>query len=96
MRAIGHGRRRDMTTAEALQVAKDATPVNAIESDLTDPCGLKPGEAVVVRADDYGRDPIAGRLVAVTRNRIILARDGGELGVIHVHFPRAGYGLARA
>ena len=96
IRAIGHGRRRAMTPAEALQAARDAAPVNAIESDLSDPSGLKPGEAAVVQADDYGRDPIAGRLVAVTRNRITLARDGGDLGAIHVHFPRAGYGLARA
>jgi hypothetical protein len=46
-------------------------------------------------ADDYGRDPIVGTLVGLTRDRITIARECGELDVNHVHFPRAGYVLAR-
>lgn len=95
VREIGHGRRRDMTPAEALAVATDATPATALESDPNDPSGLKAGDAAVVHADDYGRDPMAGRVVAVTRNRVILAREAGDLGVIHIHVPRVGYVLSR-
>ena len=51
---------------------------------------------MTVRADDYGRDPIEGRLVAVTPERIVIARESGELGLIHVHFPRVGYLLSAA
>jgi len=58
--------------------------------------GLAPGAAVTVSADDYGRDPIAGTLVATTADRIIIARKAGDLGTLHVHFPRSGYVLAAA
>jgi glutathione S-transferase len=96
MKALGHGRRSDMTGAEALEAAKAATPANPPGNDAGDPSGLKPGAAVTVRADDYGRDPIEGRLVAVNAERIVIARESDELGVTHVHFPRVGYLLAAA
>jgi glutathione S-transferase len=94
MKAIGHGRRTEMAGAEALAVARAAMPAKAQASDPADPSGLAPGALVVVRADDYGRDPIEGRLVAVNAERITIARDAGELDLVHVHFPRVGYGLA--
>ena len=95
VRAIGHGRRSEMTPAEALQAAINAAPAEPLASDAADPTGLKPGDACVVQADDYGRDGIEGVLMALTRDRITLARDGGELGKLNVHFPRAGYVLAK-
>ncbi len=61
---------------------------------MNDPSGLKPGDPVVVQADDYGRDPVEGVLVALTGERATVARECGELDLIHVHFPRAGYVLA--
>lgn len=96
MAAIGHGRRTEMAPAEALQIAMRASPAPPPESDPHDLCGFRRGDAVVVRADDYGRDPVEGRLVALTRDRVVVARECGELDVLHVHFPRAGYVLARA
>lgn len=42
-------------------------------------------------ADDYGRDPVSGTLVAATASRVTLARDDAAVGTVHVHFPRAGY-----
>jgi glutathione S-transferase len=96
MKALGHGRRSDMTGAEALEAAKAAKPANPPGNDAGDPSGLKPGAAVTVRADDYGRDPIEGRLVAVNAERIVIARESDELGLTHVHFPRVGYLLAAA
>ncbi|HLZ73591.1 glutathione S-transferase family protein [Phenylobacterium sp.] len=96
VKALGHGRRTDMTGAEALEVAMQASPAAAPSSDPADPSRLAPGDAVTVRADDYGRDAIEGRLVAVSPERIIIARDAGELGQIHVHFPRVGYLLGAA
>jgi glutathione S-transferase len=89
--AIGHGRRSEMTTGEALEVARVAKPVNFIEHDSADPLGLAPGASVMVMADDYGRDPIAGTLVAANAERVVIARDAGDLGRLHLHFPRVGY-----
>jgi glutathione S-transferase len=42
-------------------------------------------------ADDYGRDPIAGTLVAANPGRVVIAREDPGLGKLQVHFPRAGY-----
>jgi hypothetical protein len=94
MRAIGHGQRSEMTPEEALATARDAAPAITIAHDRADPLGLAPGARVVVMADDYGRDPIAGALVAANAERIVIARDTPDLGRLHVHFPRAGYAAA--
>jgi len=95
MRAIGHGERSDMAGAEALKIARDAEPAPAPAHDPADPMGLSPGDLINVSADDYGRDPIAGRLVALTPERIVIARQTEDLGRLHVHFPRIGYMIAR-
>ena len=95
IRAIGHGQRSEMAPGEAIQAAHKTTPADPLPSDASDPTGPRPGDAVVVQADDYGRDAIEGVLVALTRDRISVARECGELDVIHVHFPRAGYVLAK-
>ena len=95
LRAIGHGRRSEMPPTEAVEIAKGASPAPPLASDPDDPSGLTPGAAVVVQADDYGRDPIEGVLTAITRERITVARDSGGTARLHVHFPRAGYVLSR-
>jgi glutathione S-transferase len=91
MRAIGHGRREELSGQAALAIARDAEPGPAPAHDANDPLGLEPGAPVVVSADDYGRDPIAGRLVAATPQRIVIAREAEGLGRLHLHFPRAGF-----
>lgn len=89
--ALGHGVRSEMDGLMALEAAKRATPADPPAHDPDDALGLAPGTPIAVSADDYGRDPIVGTLVSATSDRIVLARDAGELGVLHVHFPRAGY-----
>jgi glutathione S-transferase len=89
--AIGHGPRREMTPAEALDAARTAEPAAYSDHDAHDPLGLAPGAAVKVMADDYGRDPIAGTLVAANPGRVVIAREDPGLGRLHVHFPRTGY-----
>lgn len=95
IRAIGHGARSEMEPGEAVQVAMRSQPAEPLPSVAHDVTGLKPGDPAVVQADDYGRDAIEGVLVALTHDRITLARECGELDVVHVHFPRAGYVLAK-
>ncbi|KQW69331.1 hypothetical protein ASE17_12145 [Phenylobacterium sp. Root77] len=94
--AIGHGTRREISGADALAVARAAEPGPAPAHDANDPLGLTPGDAVTVAADDYGRDPIEGTLVAATPSRIVLSRQTPELGRTQVHFPRAGYVVGKA
>lgn len=89
--AIGHGARTEITGADALAVATRAEPLGGVMHDGDDPSGLAPGAAVTVAADDYGRDPVAGTLVALTPERIVIAREAGTLGRLNLHFPRVGY-----
>jgi glutathione S-transferase len=89
--AIGHGTRAEMTPAEALDIAKASEPAPYTDHDPNDPLGLAPGAAVRVMADDYGRDPIDGVLVAANPGRVVLAREDPAVGRLHLHFPRAGY-----
>ena len=87
--AIGHGVRQELSGADALAVARAAAPGDAPPHDAGET--LVPGDAVVVAADDYGRDPIAGSLVALSPERITIARDTDDLGRLHLHFPRMGF-----
>ena len=97
--ALGGGSTRaDMTTGEAIEVAKAAAPAPSdhIPHDPKDPIGLAPGASVHVVADDYGRDPIAGTLVAVNLDRIVIAREHSRVGAVNVHFPRVGFNAISA
>ena len=91
VRAIGHGTAKDMTPAEALAVAKAATSDAEPGTDANDPRGRKPGDAVTVSADDYGRDPVAGTLVFSNAHEIAIRRSDAQVGEVVVHFPRAGF-----
>ena len=96
MNAVGHGTRAEMSPADALAVAKASQPGGFTVHDGADPSGLAPGAPVTVAADDYGRDPISGTLVAANADRVVIARDTPDLGALHLHFPRTGYILLAA
>ncbi|BCW87841.1 hypothetical protein sos41_09720 [Alphaproteobacteria bacterium SO-S41] len=91
MNTAGYGTHEKMTPDEALAVAKDATSIAQEETDPNEPNGLKAGMAVSVMADDYGRDPIKGTLVASSAQRIAIKRSDPAVGEVVVHFPRAGF-----
>jgi hypothetical protein len=88
--------RSELAPAEALAAARDAEPAPPPAHDPANVLGLSPGDEVTVAADDYGCDAVAGRLVALTTRRVVIARESDELGRIHIHFPRIGYLVARA
>lgn len=96
MMALGEGAREEMAGRVALEIARDTQPGPPPAHDPHDPTGLDPGTHVTVMADDYGRDPIAGTLVAATADRLVIRRDSADLGALHIHFPRAGYVAVRA
>ncbi|HKD21317.1 MAG TPA: glutathione S-transferase family protein [Rhizomicrobium sp.] len=94
--AIGHGKPTPMSGEEALAVAKAATPEAKSKPDPFEPRGLKPGDRVTVSADDYGRDQIAGEIVFSDAHEIAILRRDKDVGDVVVHFPRAGFVVARA
>jgi glutathione S-transferase len=95
VRSFGHGRPQPMSAADALAIAREATPAAPRASD---PFPEDPplGSAVRIRADDYGRDPVEGELVLIDREEIALRRTDPVVGEVVVHFPRLGYDLRPA
>lgn len=96
LEAAGHGRPQPVAGEEALEIARAAEPETVPGVDPGEPNGLQPGEAITVSADDYGTDPVAGELVSASAQHVALRRHDAQAGDVVVHFPRAGYLVARA
>jgi glutathione S-transferase len=91
MAGFGHGRPQPLDAKEALAIAKAASPEPVAAGTAADTSGRKPGETVTVAANDYGRDPVAGELLAIDDREIVIKRRDPEVGELHVHFPRVGF-----
>jgi len=91
LRASGHGPHAEISSAEALQIAHDATPQTEELHDPNDPNGRKPGDRVEVMPDDYGKVRVAGEIVALSAQHIAIRRHDPRAGEVVVHFPRAGF-----
>jgi len=91
LRAIGHGRRTEMPSAEALKIAREATPQTEELHDPNDPNGRKVGDKVEISPDDYGKVRVGGEIVALSPLHIAIRRHDPRAGEVVVHFPRAGF-----
>jgi glutathione S-transferase len=89
--AIGHGRPLELSSQEALAIARAAKPQTASREDAHDPFGRKPGMRVEVTPDDMGKDPVVGELITSSVDEIVIRRDDAQVGEVAVHFPRAGF-----
>lgn len=94
MAAFGIGTPTPLTAAEAVDIAAAATPdeTGGI-ADRT--IGLSEGDTVSVTPDDKGRVAVTGTLVGVSNQRISIQREDPRAGIVNVHFPRAGFQLAK-
>ena len=92
--AIGHGKRVESDAAEAEAAAKAGAPLAV--SGGVDADGFAAGQTVAVAQDGCRDAPVVGALVAMDSARVIVARDTPEMGVVHVHFPRAGQKVSAA
>jgi glutathione S-transferase len=91
VKAVGHGQRSEMTPKEALDIAQAATSTETPKADPEEPNGFKPGDAVSVGADDYGKDRIAGELVSSSAQHVAIRRSDRRVGEVVLHFPRSGF-----
>ena len=91
LRALGHGQRTEMSTAEALAIAAKSKPLTEEQHDPNDPNGRKVGDRVEVSPDDYGKVRVAGEIVALSPQHIAIRRHDLRAGEVVVHFPRAGF-----
>ena len=81
----------EMTSAAALDIARQSTPAVPDLPAGGDATGLKDGMRVTVTPDDVGRDPVEGVLVAANDREVVIRRADPRAGIVQVHFPRAGY-----
>ena len=88
---FGHGASSEMSSEEALAVARSSTPAALPDEQFVDPNGFTAGQRVVIAATDYGVDPVAGKLLFAGREELIVRREDERGGVVHVHFPRFGF-----
>jgi len=88
---FGHGAASEMTSEQALEVARNATPAALPDEQFEEPNGFEPGQQVIIAATDYGVDPVAGALLFAGREELILRRQDERGGLVHVHFPRFGF-----
>ena len=91
MAAIGHGVSADMSSREALEIARHAAPAAPRSSQ---PATFDPprGTPVAVRPE-YKTEEVVGDLVLAEADEIALSRSGPEAGEVVVHFPRVGYAV---
>jgi len=91
--AFGQGRWTPMTSAEAIAIAAQGlTAATSFEAEA----GLAEGDEVTVTPTDYAHDPVAGRLVGLSSNEVVVARTDERAGTVHVHFPRIAFQIKKA
>ncbi len=88
---VGHGSSSELSSEDALRIAREAEPAPVPDEIFTDPNGFQEGQQVAIAAVDYGADPVEGELVFAGAEELILRRTDDRAGVVHVHFPRIGY-----
>ena len=91
--AFAPPRAEQIGSAEAIAIAAAAGPT-APPTFEAEP-GLAHGEAVTVSATDYGRDPVAGTLVGLSRDEVAIERRDERAGRVVVHFPRIGFQIRK-
>ncbi len=96
MAQFGHGTRTPLDPKEALAIARAARPEAVARRGGGDMSGRQPGERVTVAANDYGRDPVAGELLAIDERAIVIRRVDPQAGDLNLHFPRVGFDVAAA
>lgn len=89
--AIGHGSRQEMAPAEALALAKSASPKPATGIDPHDAIGIMAGTQVSVSPVDYAEVNVVGKLVGTTVGSVSVWREDPQVGEVVVHFPKIGY-----
>jgi glutathione S-transferase len=95
VREIGHGNAQDITSGEALEIARSHEPATDEFADSDDPRGMKPGDAVGV-TPDTGGPTVHGSILSLRRNEIAISREDEWVGSVAIHFPAVGYRVDQA
>lgn len=89
--AFGHGTITELEGKDAVEIARQANPRTEKSADPHEPNGLVPGDRVEIVHESFGRDPVAGTLVASSVHEIAIHHRDERAGDVVVHFPREHY-----
>jgi len=93
MAAIGHGKFSEISSTDAIQIAKSSKPVVVEDAVALETGGIELGARAQAMPVDSGLDPVAGELLHASTSEIVIRRVDPRAGTVHVHFPRFGYQL---
>ena len=96
MRGLGQSKALPMTGADAMAVARDASPGVTDNVEAVDVTALSAGDMVEIMPIDYGFNPVSGRLAVATAEELALRRKDDAVGEVAVHFPRLGFQVKKA
>lgn len=88
--ALGHGERTELSSTEALQIAK-ADDVSGYRGVIAEGEAHSGGDTVTITPNDSGRVPVTGELVALTNREIAIRHQNDIVDEVIIHFPRAGF-----
>jgi glutathione S-transferase len=84
--AIGHGHSSEISGADAIAAARDASPAPATGNVE----GWPQEQPVMIRTEQSGDDPVRGSLLRCDCGGITVRRVSDKVGEVNVHFPRLG------
>lgn len=96
IKALGHGKPSELAASAAIDVSYKCEHWLALDGPLLEPEGMALGQHVVVRATDYGVDPVEGALIHASVFEIVVQRHDALAGDVRVHFPRSGFSVTPA
>jgi glutathione S-transferase len=91
MAAIGHGKPSEISSSDAIQIAKSSKPEAVKGAVAFETGGIALGEQAEAMPVDSGLNPVAGELLNASADEIVIRRTDPRAGTVHVHFPRFGY-----
>ncbi len=93
MTKIDHGKFAEITSGEAIEIAKSSKPAAVSGAVALETGGIALGEQASAMPVDSGLDPVTGELLNASTEEIVIRRTDARAGTVHVHFPRFGYQL---
>jgi glutathione S-transferase len=96
MAGIGHGSFTEITSAQAIEIARSAKPAPIAGAQAVETGGIALGEMVDAMPVDTALDPVRGELLQCSTDEIAVRRTDPRAGTVVVHFPRFGFQVAKA
>jgi glutathione S-transferase len=91
MAGLGHGRFAPIGGSDAHAAAGSTQAGDELRLSWVAEQDPRLGRVVEIVADDYGKAPIEGKVIATSSRHVTIEREATGIGAVRVHFPRVGY-----